>query len=304
MELRHLRYFVAAAEAGSLTAAARALGVKQPTLTVALRELEEELGTTLLHRSRLGVTPTSTGDALAAHAREVFATLERADAQIRGLEEGDVGSFVVGCHESLGAYFLPGFMRRFLVDSPSIEITLWNGTSAAVLEAVVARRVDFGVVVNPRPHPDLVLVDMFRDRVEVVSLVERGEPPRDLEAACARLRKGPLILAGRVQQCQELVDRLAAMGALPERFLSCGDLGLVKSLALGGVGVALLPRRVAAYGHPGRLAPLSAELPFIPDAIRLVYRADLHRTRAGTRLKDALLRHGRSLEVERSKARA
>jgi len=82
---------------------------------------------------------------------------------------------------------------------------------------------------------------------------------------------------------------------LPTRRLSCGDLELVKSLALEGVGPALLPRRVAAYGHPGRLVRLHEELPFIPDVISLVYRADMHRTKASVRLKDALVTHGRSL---------
>src|SRR5262249_7435009 len=79
--------------------------------------------------------------------------------------------------------------------------------------------------------------------------------------------------------------------------LSCGDLELVKSMALEGVGVALLPRRVAAYGQKGKLVRLHPELPFIPDIISLVYHSDLHRTRAALRLKDALVAHGRALEA-------
>lgn len=297
MDLAHLKYFQAIAQHGSLSAAARALGVSQPTLTVAVRHLEEHLGTTLLHRSRDGVKLTRTGDELLSHAAQVFLLLDRARARIENLEAEDAGSFVIGCHESLGAYFLPAFMRGFLESSPGIEVSLWNGTSAAVRDAVVARQVDFGLVVNPRPHPELVMVELFHDAMDVFVASSTTARSITWEGAAARLRGGPLVFAGRVGQCQELIDRLAAQSLLPTRMLSCGDLELVKSLALRGVGVALLPRRVADYEQEGRLARLHPDLPFIPDIICLLYRADLHRTRAAMRLKDTLVAHGRGLDA-------
>ena len=280
-----------------MTAAARALKVSQPTLTVTVKNLEERLGTTLLLRSRSGVQLTSTGHELLHHAAEIFALLDRAEDRIKGLESADVGSFVIGCHESLGAYFLPSFMRDFLRAAPAIELSLANGTSAAVQEGVLGRTIAFALVVNPRPHPELVIVDLFRDAVDVfVARPDEPRPPPTFDEARARLQAGPLLFAGRVDQCRELIDLLAADSLLPTRMLSCGDLELVKSLALAGVGVALLPRRVAAYGHEGRLVRLHPDLPIIPDVISLLYRADMHRTRAAMRLKDALVAHGRGLD--------
>src|SRR5689334_24418822 len=140
--------------------------MSQPTLTVAMQRLERDLGTTLLHRGRSGVALTETGISLARDIDEILAMVSRTEQRIRGLEEEETGRFVVGCHESLAAYFLPSFMRSFLVDSPAVELTLWNGSSAAVRDAVVAREVQFGVVVNPSPHPDLVLVQMFEDAMD------------------------------------------------------------------------------------------------------------------------------------------
>jgi DNA-binding transcriptional LysR family regulator len=294
MDLTHLRYFQAIASSGSMTAAAKQLRVSQPTLTVAIKNLEEELKTTLFLRSRSGVELTTTGDELLENVRLVFAQLDRAQQRILGLETEEAGSFVIGCHESLGAYFLPGFMTEFLKAAPGIEISLWSGPSAEALDAVVGRDVHFGIIVNPRPHPDLVIVDLFKDAVDFI--VAADEPGTDaLDAAEARLRAGPLVFAGRVAQCQELIHRLGADHLLPTRMLSCGDLELVKSLTAAGVGVGLLPRRVAAYGLPGRLRRLHPSLPWIPDTICLVYRADFHRTRACLRLKDALVAHGKAL---------
>jgi DNA-binding transcriptional LysR family regulator len=259
MDLTHLRYFQTIATCGSLTAAARVLKVSQPTLTVAMKNLEERLGTVLLIRERTGVRLTTTGEELLRHAQEVFVLLERAEQQIRGLESGDIGNFIVGCHESLGAYFLPNFLSAFLQDSPRIEVSLWNGSSALVQQAVVEHRVHFGIVVNPQPHPDLVIVELFHDAVDffVASDLEpsptsgrlvrgRGVRPGELEAAQHMLRRGPLIFAGRVHQCQHIIDLLAERELLPSRLLSCGDFELTPSRSSTGRTSTAPGRRCAS----------------------------------------------------------
>ncbi|HVH46059.1 MAG TPA: LysR family transcriptional regulator [Labilithrix sp.] len=321
MDLKDLRYFAAIAQSGSMTAAAKNLHVSQPTLTVAMQNLEEELGSQLLVRERSGVRLTVTGDELLKYANDAFQLLERAAQRIKGLETEDEGTFVIGCHESLGAYFLPDFMARFLRAHPMIELLISNETSAMVTASVVERRTHFGLVVNPHPHPDLVVVELFHDAMDVLVAEDAPPPSRPLAsllesalsdedappswvntsdpafiAAKHRLLAGPLIYAGRVGQCQELCGQLAAHGLLSTRKLVCGDLELVKSLLLAGIGPALLPRRVAAYGHEGKIVRLHPRLPFIPDTICLLYRADMHRTKAALRLKDELVRYGKQLD--------
>lgn len=293
MDLTHLRYFKIIAQCGSMTAAARLLKLSQPTLTIAIKSLEKDLETTLFFRNRNGVTLTPAGDALLRHAHQIFEIVERAQQTIQGLETEEAGRFVIGCHESLGAYFLPDFMLRLLEEAPKIEVTLWNGTSAAVEDAVIDRRVDFGLVVNPRSHPDFVIVKLFEDAVDVFVAAHLLEQTTAEEL----LRTRPLVFAGRVEQCRTLIEKLAGAGMLPERLLSCGDLELTKSLALAGVGVALLPRRVAAYGQRGKLVRLDRSLPFFPDKIALIFRADLPDTRASRRLKDSLIAHGKRLDA-------
>jgi DNA-binding transcriptional LysR family regulator len=303
MDLTQLRYFQAVAEAGSITAAAHLLGITQPTLTAAIQQMEKRLGTKLLLRGRSGIQLTATGEALRRHAAAVHAQLDQAEQEIRALQDEEVGNFVLGCHESLGAYFLPSFLPFFLRTAPRISLTLWNGASSAVRDAVADRKVHFGLVVNPRPHPDLVFVPLFHDAMDVFVAAEGAPAEGDVEAAHARLRTGPLIYAPRVLQCQELLERLAAKSLLPERLLPCGDLELVKSLALSGLGVALLPRRVAAYWQQGRLRRLHPALPYFEDTITLLYHSDGHRTRAARRLKEALVEHGHKLEEETAGAR-
>jgi DNA-binding transcriptional LysR family regulator len=331
MDLKDLRYFASIAESGSMTAAAKILHVSQPTLTVAMQNLEEQLKTQLFVRERSGVRLTATGDELLKHTMEIFRLLEHAEQRVKGLEGEDEGTFVIGSNESLGAYFLPDFMARFLRDHPGIELLLSNESSAQVRDSVIERRVHFGIVVNPHPHPDLVIVEMFHDAMDVMVAEDAPPPSRPLSALLAmhlaagdasseedapptqrvswvdsgdpafmaakhRLIAGPLIYAGRVKQCQDLVDQLAGAGLLSMRKLVCGDLELVKSLALAGIGPALIPRRVAEYGHEGKLVRLHPSLPFIPDTICLLYRADMHRTKAAMRVKDELVTYGKRLD--------
>jgi len=292
--LEPLRYFQAVARCGSLSAAARVLHVSQPGLTAAIKQLEEGFGTRLLVRLRTGVSLTSTGEELLRFANESLTQLDEVEQRIKGLESDEVGDFVIGCHESLGAYFLPRLMTRFLESNPRIRLSLSNAPSRAVLNAVVERTVHFGIVVNPEPHPDLVQMKLFSDAVDLFVLGEGA--PGDLQAAKERLRRGPLVFAGRILQSQQIIDQLAAMDALPSRLLSCGDLELVKSFALAGLGIAVLPRRVARYWQEGRLRRLHPALPFVADEIHLLFRGDAHRTRAFVTTKDAIVAHGRALD--------
>jgi DNA-binding transcriptional LysR family regulator len=296
--LDHLRYFQAVARCGSLSAAARVLQVSQPGLTAVIKQLEESFGTKLLVRLRTGVSLTSTGEELLRFANESLVRLEELEQRINGLESDEAGSFVIGCHESLGAYFLPQWMTQFLESNPRIQITLSNAPSRVVLNATVERTVHFGIVVNPEPHPDLVQMKLFRDAVDLFVLAEGAPGTDDLDAAKDRLRHGPLVFAGRVLQSQQLIDQLAAMDALPSRLLSCGDLERVKSFALAGLGVAVLPRRVARYWQERRLRRLHPALPFIADEIHLLFRGDAHRTRAFLITKDAIVAHGRALDSD------
>ncbi len=285
-----LAYFSRIAELGSFTAAARDLHVSQPSLSIAVQKLEEQLDTRLFLRGRRGVTLTRTGEVLLRHARQVLRAVALAREEIQGLEDQPKGRFCLGCHPSLGAYLLPGFMAQFLRKYPGIDLTLFNGNSREVEEAVVERAVDVGLVVNPRGHPDCVVVPLFKDRVSfVVSAALRARAEPDL------IESHPLLYVPALAQVQYLLAALS-QGDPARRLLACSSLELVKSLVLDGVGPGILPLRVARHGvASGRIVLLSPALPHYEDTITLVRRADMHPTRAASLLVEALRAHGRAM---------
>jgi DNA-binding transcriptional LysR family regulator len=286
-DLVGLRYVHAIASSGSMTAAAKQLRVSQPTLSVAVRALEERIGTSLFLRGPKGVVPTESGKVLVRVTQEVLTLLNNVDEEIRGIESVPAGRFVIGCYHSFGAFFLPPLMRDLAIRAPRIELALWEGTGPDVLDAVLDRTVHFGIDagLGPRQHPDLVIVPMFRDVIGVV---------------CARRRPretAPLFHVPRIPSSARVIDALRARGKLPPRVVPCGDIELVKSLVLNGAGVGILPWRTG-YGTPrGALRLLDPALPFEIDVASLFYRVDLHRTRAAMLVHDEIVRRGKELDA-------
>jgi len=305
-----------------MTAAARKLHVSQPALTVSMQQLERSLQTTLLQRDKKGVKLTSSGEELLHYADEIFALLQEAQQRVQGLEQEDIGHFILGCPDVLGSYFLPNWMASFLQEAPQIVLSLWNGSSPQVYQAVLSREIHFGLIVNALPHPDLVLVPLFRDATDIFvstqrrnfsevntlqshtsqqdSSIDNTSPiePREysLEEAHTMLKEGPLVFVKDLPQSQEFLKTLARQNLLSNKQLTCGTYELVRSLLLSGLGVGIIPRRVAANGHYNHLQRLHPDLHCISDTIFLVYRSDLHRTRAAQRLRSALVEHGKQLD--------
>jgi len=284
-----IRYFLAIAEHGSFTAAARALHMSQPALTASVHALEESLHTTLFVRTSRGVVLTSTGTELVVHARAMEQKASELRQAMSDLENEPRGRFTLGCHESLGAYFLPGFMPSFFSAHPQIALSLWNGNSRDVMAEIVARRVDVGIVVNPAPHPECVIVPLFDDHVELLVLSRLLDSKAALDAL-------PLLYVPVLTQTQWILSRLP--DAPTRRHLTCSSMELVKSLVVDGAGVGILPRRVAEHGlAPGTLSPVSANAPRFEDKVALVRRADMHETRAARLLLDALRARGKALKT-------
>jgi DNA-binding transcriptional LysR family regulator len=248
--------------------------MSQPAVSLAIKRLEETVGTALVVRTRKRIAPSRPGELLAAGARVAFEALDGAIAQIANEHAEPSGRVILGVHESLAAYALPVFMARFLRDYPKVELKLWNGRSSEVERELTAGRVDLALIVNPRGLPDLVVTPLFDDSVELVHCI----PGR--HRASKLLATRPLIYVPDLTQTQAFLTELSRREIQVPRQLPCSSLELVKSLVLDEVGIGVLPRRVAAHGVSKRIHSLSPELPAFRDRISLARRYDVPQTAA------------------------
>jgi DNA-binding transcriptional LysR family regulator len=261
-------------DTGSFTDAAKSLRISQPAVSLAIKRLEERLGTALLVRTRKRVAPSRPGEVLATGARLAFEAIGNAVAQIADEHAEPSGRVVLGIHESLAAYSLPTFMARFLREYPKVELTLWNGRSQDVERELTAGRVDLALIVNARPHPDLIIVPVFEDAVEFFHCFRRPSDP------VALLTTTPLVYVPDLMQSQQVLAQLQKRRIATPRLLPCSSLELVKSLVVDEVGVGILPRRVAEHGTHKKLYSLSPPLPLHRDRVALVRRYDVPPTAA------------------------
>jgi len=143
MELRHLRYFVAVAEEGSLTVAAeRRLHTAQPSLSRQIRDLEYEVGAQLLIRGARGIALTAAGRVFLDHARLALAQVEAAGAAARRAAQPAKPSFALGFLTGKEIDWLPDVLRLLRDDLPHIELTISSQYSPDLAEALVRGTLD------------------------------------------------------------------------------------------------------------------------------------------------------------------
>lgn len=146
MELRQLRYFLAVAEAGSISAAARALHLTQPALSRQIKALEEELGWTLVDRGARSISLTREGEVVAREGKRIVAEVERGMERMRNAVEGAV--LRVGYAPSLARGFLGLALDRFSQCHPTARITLSDLTTLEMEEGVANGSLE--IMVGPR----------------------------------------------------------------------------------------------------------------------------------------------------------
>jgi LysR family transcriptional regulator, hca operon transcriptional activator len=156
MELRHLRYFAAVAEEGSLTVAAeRRLHTAQPSLSRQIRDLEQEVGAQLLVRSARGVELTPSGRVFLDHARLALAQVEAAVEAARRTAHPAKPTFALGFLTGQEIDWLPPVMRILRDELPKIEVTVSSQYSPDLAEALLRGKLDLAFMRPEAEMPDL-----------------------------------------------------------------------------------------------------------------------------------------------------
>ena len=144
MNLKQLPYFIAIAETGSLSAAARRTGVSQPTISDYLHELEHELGTPLFERRQRRMLPTEAGAAYLQMARQVLILQTRAQDMIQNRHLQKKQSIRIGVSPHRGVQCLAALYQTFIKHFPQQEIEPIEGYMSGILEMLHAGKLDLG----------------------------------------------------------------------------------------------------------------------------------------------------------------
>ncbi|MFG3093313.1 LysR family transcriptional regulator [Streptomyces sp. NPDC048202] len=275
MELRQLEYLVAVAEEASFTKAAARVYVTQPCVSAQIRRLERELGQDLLDRGGRTVELTSVGAAVLPHARAVLAGIDGvrdAVENVSGVVRGQVALASVASSLSLR---LPELVADFSETYPDVEISLGEGSTEQLVDAVRAGRIDvavIGVGIGTDPPADLETLLMADELlVGAVShdhpLAGRGSITVDEVESHALM----CLPSGSAMRA-ESDAAWAAAGIKPRVAFEASDPRVLAQLAAQGLGMAILPERFV-LSQPDRLHPVEITSMHLRGGLALAWRS-------------------------------
>lgn len=264
-------YFQTMAQTKNLRAAAETLHVTQPALSHSLRRLESECGAALFERTSKGLKLTAKGTRLLAESKLALRTwmslLEdhaetSAPDQIR-----------IGMHASVATYFAADLLTRARKSFPRLGLDLVHGLSRDLTRLVIDGELDAAVVMNPVRSPGLVIRELMTDAVTLVAI----KPAMDSKH---------IVYDPALAQSQWLLKNLERRGMAFETQTHSGNLEVIRALAESGLGVAVLPLRVAALSKV-KLHRVFADGPAYNDRLCFVCRPLFARSAFGKVIIDA-----------------
>jgi LysR family hca operon transcriptional activator len=245
VELRHLRYFVAVAETGSLTVAAeKKLYTSQPSLSRQIKDLEDQVGTSLLSRSSRGITLTDAGKAFLDHARLALHQVDAAVEAARRASQPAKQRFSMGFLTGQEMTWLPEAMLVLRAELPNIDVTVSSDYSPDLGEAVARGRMDVAFM---RAEPELDLIYRRVSQEPLVALMPSDHPLTARTSVRAKDLIGlPFIaMANKARVLRSVIDQYleqAGVEITPAQLVD--NPAMVMSLVASTRGIALIPSYV------------------------------------------------------------
>ncbi|MBL8419384.1 MAG: LysR family transcriptional regulator [Dechloromonas sp.] len=293
MTLTEMRYVVALARERHFGRAAEACHVSQPTLSVALKKVEGQLGAALFERTASDVRITGLGERIVAQARRVLEEAVRLEEIAGATGDPMSGQLRVGIIYTIAPYLLPQLIPALHRQAPKMPLFLKEDFTASLIPALKAGELDVIVIALPFTEPGLVAQPVYSEPFRVV--VPDGHPwVQRREIAADELDGQKLLLLGQGNcfrdQVLESCPRLTGPDAL-EHSLEGGSLETIRYMVASGAGVAVMPS-TAADPLVGR-EPLVKVLPFSGEqpsrTVGLVWRVTFPRPQAIDAVRAAVL---------------
>lgn len=273
MELRHLRYFIAVAEALHFGRAAEKLHMAQPPLSQQIRQLEAELNFQLFHRTKRSVQLTEAGQVFLDECHRIFAQLDQAVQLGRQTSRGEVGQLVIGFVSSAAYSVLPPVLTQFRKAFPAVDLTLRELTTDQQVQWLRENRIDVGLVRPPVNDAAFELKTVLKESL-VVALPEAHPLASQATVALRSLSQEPFILFPR-RLAPGLYDPIISLcqtaNFSPRVVQEAIQMQTIVSLVAAEMGIAIVPVSIQNLQRTGVVyRPLQEPTP--EAAIALIWR--------------------------------
>lgn len=296
MTLTELKYIVAVARERHFGRAAEACFVSQPTLSVAIRKLEEELSVQLFERGPTEVSVTPIGLQIVEQAQRVLEQSNEIKEIAKQGKDPLSGPLRLGVIYTIGPYLLPALVRRMIADAPRMPLLLQENYTVKLLELLRQGDLDAAILADPFPDHGLVNQALYEEPF-IVAVPTGHEWARRRSVSSAELKGETMLLLGIghcfrdhvLEVCPEL-SRYSQSSAGIQKTFEGSSLETIRHMVASGIGITVLPtlaRTENSADNLLRYVPFESPPPF--RRVSLVWRKSYSRPAALEAIRKAVL---------------
>ncbi|WP_414618806.1 LysR family transcriptional regulator [Calothrix sp. CCY 0018] len=253
MELRHLRYFVTLAEELHFGRAAERLHIAQPPLSQQIRQLENELGFELFHRTKRKVELSEAGKLFLIEVQQIFRQLQQAIFLGKQISRGEIGKLILGFVSSAAYNILPDFLLHFRNNNPNINLELHELTTDEQLRWLQSGRIDVGFIRPPVNENTYESKIIFQESL-IIALPENHPLANQEKVSLQYLKNESFILFPRLL-APGLYDLIISfcqqVGFSPHLAQEAIQMQTIVSLVAAEIGVAIVPESLQNLQRTG-----------------------------------------------------
>jgi len=278
------KVFYWAATTGSLTQAAKALYLTQPSVSHAIKQLEESFGITLFYRNSKGVALTQEGAILYSYIEQAQILISLAEEKMSALKNLDSGELRIGGSDSLFKHYLLPYLEDFHQKHPGIKMHLNHGTTPEVITFLKEGRIDLGVVRMPIVDSQLEV----RESIQLQDCFVAGARYGELKGkvlSLDMLLQYPVILFSRNSRARMAITELfQSYGYTLKPEIEVGSVDLLIEFARRGLGISYVTREfVSKELEEGSLYEIQLDVPLPPTHVGIMIMRNMPLTSAASR---------------------
>lgn len=277
MELRQLEYFQAVSRLSSISKAAEELHIAQPSVSISIQKLEEELGVPLFDRSRRQITLTSEGTVFSRRVHDILSRIDDSVSEMQDLRSFQMGSIKIGIPPMIGVFLFPQIFARFRKQYPHLKLTAVEGGSLAIQNLLEQGGLDIGIITKSTASSSLETFPMTTSQIHVC--MHPSHPLNKLSSIpFASLSEQPFILLK-----EDTYNRQAIMAECkkhhftPQIIFTSSQIETIISLVELEIGISFLFDSIAQRYSTIRSCPLTTP---IQSQIVLAWNRDKYLSKA------------------------
>ena len=239
MTLRHMKIFEAVFRHSNITKGAEELHLAQPSVSVAVRELEEYYGICLFERLGRRIVPTDLGKEFYGYALHIVSLFDEMEQKIRNWDA--LGVIRIGASITIGTHILPPLLKQYQALYPELRTEVTIGKSAVIEQHILENKIDIGLIENQSEHPDINVLPFMEDYMQAI--VAPDHPlAKYSQVTLEQLAQYPFLMREKGSAGREILDACFALEQITVHPLweSASTQAIVRGVA-EGLGVAVLP---------------------------------------------------------------